>query len=95
MNPESTLRGSESAGEIGPVLSVDLTPEECQALLQGLRRSVIELSIETPAPPYRIEEEIADDLVLVWALVDRLSIPVRDWPERNLPGVLDPGRAIV
>ena len=85
MTSETMLSGPESDAEIGPVLSVDLTPEECQALLQALRLSVIELSIERPAPPYRIEEEIADDLVLVWALVDRLSIPVRDWPERNLP----------
>jgi hypothetical protein len=85
MNPESTLRGSESDAEIGPVLSVDLTPIECQALLQALARSVRDLTDEKAASPHRTEEDIADDLVLVWALVDRLSIPVRDWPERNLP----------
>jgi hypothetical protein len=95
MAPESTLRGSESDAEIGPVLSVDLSPVECQALLQALARSVRDLETEKALPPYRTEEEIVDDVVVAWALIDRLSIPVRDWPERNLPGILDPGRGIV
>lgn len=85
MNPESTLRGSESAGETVPVLSVDLSPVECQALLQALARSVRDLTDETSVAPYLLDEEIAEDLASAWALIERLSIPVRDWPERNLP----------
>jgi hypothetical protein len=56
---------------------------------------VRDLTDEKAAPPHRTEEEIVDDVVVAWALIDRLSIPVRDWSERNLPGVLDPGRGIV
>ena len=86
MIPESTLRGSESDRETGPVLSVDLTPVECQSLLQALARSVRELTVYGyPSSPYLLDAEIAEDLATAWTLIDRLSVPVRDWPERNLP----------
>lgn len=87
MTSETMLSGPESDAEIGPVLSVDLTPEECQALLQALARSVRDLTVYGyPSSPYLLDEEIAEDLDRAWTLIDRLSIPVRDWPERNLPG---------
>lgn len=86
MTPESTLRGPESDRETGPVLSVDLTPAECQALVQALSRSVRDLTVYGyPSSPYLLDDEIAEDLATAWTLIDRLSIPVRDWPENNLP----------
>lgn len=85
MTPETMLSGPESDAETGPVLTVDLTPADCQALLQALARSISDLTDETPVAPYLLDEEIAEDLARAWALIERLSIPVRDWPERNLP----------
>ena len=85
MTSENTLRRAESVADNDPVLRLDLSPEDCQALLQALARSIRDLEDEKAVPPYRTEEEIVEDVVTVWTLIDRLSIPVYDWPEKNLP----------
>lgn len=81
---EMPLRSPEIVAEVVPVLSVDLTPADCQALTQALARTIRDLTVYgNPDAPFVLDEEIEEEISAAWVLIERLSIPVRDWPDKN------------